>query len=74
MNSLLTTIAGDLIEALAKERHVPMLGRYRENRPDISHQYQLSPDCIMCTNGQPDNADGVIAPYSTSDHRMQINT
>ena len=63
MNSLLTTIAGDLIEALARERHVPMLGRYRENRPRISNQNRFSAGCIMCTNGQPDNTDGVFAPY-----------
>ena len=64
MNSLLTTIAGGLIEVLARERHVHILGRYREQRPGISYQNQSSAGCIMCINGQPDNTDRVFAPYS----------
>ena len=63
-NTSLTTIAGDLIEILARERHARMLERYRENRPGISYQNRSSAGCIMCTNGQLDNTDGVFAPYT----------
>ncbi len=52
MNMLPITIAGGLIEVLARERHVRMLERHRENRPGISYQIRSSADCIVCTNGQ----------------------
>ena len=64
MNSSPTTIAGGLIEVLARKPRVRMLGRYRNSRASISYQNRSSAGCIMCTNGQLDNADGVFAPYN----------
>ena len=51
--------------SLGRERHAHLLGRYREKRPGISNQNRSSAGCIMCTNGQLDNSDGVFAPYKT---------
>ena len=64
MNSLPTTIAGGLIEALAKEHRFHMLGRYREILPDVSSRNLSWEAYIMCTSGQLDSTDGVFAPYS----------
>ena len=66
MNLLRIKIVGGLIEALAREHHVPILGIYRENRPPISNQDQFLAGCTMCTNGPPENTDGVFAPYNLS--------
>ncbi len=65
MNTSLISIVGDLIEVLVSQRHVRMLGRYRENRPGISDRNRFSAGCIMCINGQHDNTDGVFAPYTS---------
>ena len=62
MNSSLTTIVGGLIEVLVRERHVRMLGKYRENRPSISYRNRSSAGCIMCTNGLLKITYGVFAP------------
>ncbi len=63
MNTSLISIIGDLIEVLVRERHVRMLGKYRENRPGISYRNRSSAGRIMCTNGLLKFTDRVFAPY-----------
>ena len=63
-NMLPITIAGGLIEVLARERYIRMLEKHRENRPGISYQIRSSADCIVCINGQLDYTDGLFAPYN----------
>jgi hypothetical protein len=63
MNTLRTTIDGALIEVLARQHHVHMLGTNQETRPGVSRQNRSSAGCIMYTNGQLDNTDAVFAPH-----------
>ncbi len=66
------TIAGGLIEVLARERHVRMLGSYRENRPGTLVRSLSSAGCIMFINGLPSGADRVFAPYSVTFKPFQL--
>jgi hypothetical protein len=55
---------GDRIETWAREHPVQDFGDHGKRQPGELLPHRSSAGCIMCTNGQLDNSDGVFAPYT----------